>query len=265
MKRIMIILSLFVVSKSYAVNPDQEYMMFLKKYEQLSNAVDPEGLDMYADDAKIHSKQISSDGIERTTSMSGKKLKELVNENIDVLKNIAYQTNFTNVKIIRNANSAKISATKYNNKDCYSDKDYYMVVTRKPDNKLYITEEYFIEAPKNFCEKGIKDDLALQLTLGANIMNKKLPIKLDRETSLENVIAKDKELTFVYRLIHFTADDLSSNWIETNAVPNIIKGVCADSKMKELLEKGAQVKLQYYYSDNTEATQIKMNKQDCSV
>lgn len=261
----MLVLSLLCASSCFAIHPDQEYMMFLKKYEQLSNAVDVEGLEMYADNAKVHSKEISSDGIERTMSMTGKKLKELFTENIETLKNLAYQTNFTNVKITRNQNSAKISATKYTNKDCYFDKDYYMVVSRKSDNKLYITEEYFNVAPKNLCETGIKDDLALQLSLGANMMKKRLPIQVDRETSLENIVAKDKELTFIYRLIHLTANDLYPNWIEMNAVPQIIKGVCADTKMKELLDKDAQIKIEYYYSDNTRATDIKMTKQDCSI
>ncbi|WP_288401558.1 hypothetical protein [uncultured Acinetobacter sp.] len=265
LNKIIFIFSLLCSSGCFAINPDQEYMMFLKKYEQLSNVMNLDGLEMYADDAKVHSKEISADGIERTMSMSGKKLKELVNQNIDILRNMAYQTNFSNVKIIRNIDSAKILATKYSNKDCYSDADYYMVVSRKADKKLYITEEYFTVSPKNLCEKGIKDDLALQLSLGANMMKNKLPMKVDRETSLEDVIAKDKQLTFIYRLIHFTSNDLPSNWIEVNGVPQIIKGVCADTKMKDLLDKGGEINLKYYYSDNTEATKIKLNRNDCSI
>ncbi|WP_227500148.1 hypothetical protein [Acinetobacter venetianus] len=265
LNKIVFIFSLLCASSCFAINPDQEYMMFLKKYEELSNAVDLDGLEMYADDAKIHSKEISSDGIERTMSMSGKKLKELVYDNLEVLKGLAYQTNFKNVNIIRTQDSAKITASKYSNKDCYTDNDYYMVVTRKPDNKLYITEEYLTLSPKNLCKQGIKDDLALQLSLGANIMKKKLPIKLDRDTSLENVFAKDKVLTFVYRLPYLTANDLPSDWIEINAVPQIIKGVCADNKMKDLLDKGAEINLEYYYSDNRRATDVKLHKQDCRV
>ena len=102
LNKIVFIFSLLYASSCFAINPDQEYMMFLKKYEELSNAVDLDGLEMYADDAKIHSKEISSDGIERTMSMSGKKLKELVYDNLEVLKGLAYQTNFKNVNITGN-------------------------------------------------------------------------------------------------------------------------------------------------------------------
>ncbi|TXJ05601.1 MAG: hypothetical protein E6Q26_00525, partial [Acinetobacter sp.] len=145
------------------------------------------------------------------------------------------------------------------------DNDYYMVVSRKPDKKLYITEEYFTVAPQNLCKDGVKDDLALQLSLGAKMMTKNLPMKIDRETNFESITAKDKELTITYRLIHFTSDDFTAEWMEINAVPHVIKGICADSRMKELLDKGAQINLKYYYSDNTLATEIKMKEQDCAL
>lgn len=268
-KLLMLLGMIGVVSTSYAINPDQNYIMFLKKYEQLSNAVDIDVLKMYADDAKIHGKQITPDGIEQTMSMSGKKLKELSLENIEIIKKMAYQVNFNNIKIIRSQNSAKITATKYSNKNCFTDHDYYMVVSRKADKKLYITEEYFTTVPQNLCKEGVKDDLALQLSLRANMMNKNLPMQIDRETKLERIEAKDKELTMTYRLIHyFTAADLPvewSEWVETNGVPEMIKGVCDNTKMKDLLEKGAQINLKYYYKDNSLITHVKIKKQDCII
>ncbi|MEG0132339.1 MAG: hypothetical protein RR677_12835, partial [Acinetobacter sp.] len=252
-------------SNCFAVNPDQEYMMFLKKYEELSNLVDIEGLEMYADDAKIHAKGVAFDGIERSMSMSGKKLKEVNLENIEVIKKMGYQINFNNVKIIRGQNSTKITASKYSNEKCFTDNDYYMVVTKKADNKLYITEESITVPEQNFCKESIKNDLALQLSLGANMMRKNLPMQVDRETNFENISAQDKQLTMVFRLIHFTSDDISKDFVEMNFVPEIIQNVCKDKSKKDLLEKGAQFNLNYYFSDNTPLVEIKMTKQDCSI
>ncbi|GAA5588258.1 hypothetical protein Acal01_03450 [Acinetobacter calcoaceticus] len=271
MKRIILFILWVLISTtsiSYAFNPDQQYLMFLKKYEDLSNSSDAKGLEMYADDAKIHATGIAPDGIERTISMTGKKFKELNLENIELIKRMAYQIKLSNVKIIREQESAKITATKYSNRNCYSDNDYYMVVSRKDDKKLYITEEYSTLNPPNLCKKGIKDDLELQLSLGANLMNKNLPRQVDRETNFEHVEAKGKELTMIYRLIHFNAADLPiewNEWVESNGIPEMIKNVCENTTMKELLDKGAQISLKYYYKDSSLITHIKMKKQDCNI
>ncbi len=244
---------------------NQEYMMFLKKYEDLSNQVNIEGLEMYADDAKIHSREITSDGIERTTSMSGKKLKELNMENLEIIKRLPSQISFTNIKIKKNKNTAKLTASKYSTRNCFTDNEYYMVITKKADNKLYITEENMTIPSENQCKKGIKDDLALQLALNVSMMKKNLPKQVDQETVLEDMLAKDKELTIVFRLIHFTPHDFPSEMIEINIVPEIIKNVCKENKMKELLEKDGTIKLKYYFSDQTLATEIKMDKHECRI
>lgn len=253
---------------THAINPDQEYILFFEKYKQLSNESDPKGMELYADNAKLHQKQITPDGIEQSMSMSGKKLKELFLENQEMLQKLGYTSNYSDVKVTRSQNSAKISATRYSTKNCFTDRDYYMVVSRGVDKQLYITEEYSTSAPQNLCKESIKDDLPLQLTFGAKMINKNLPMQVDRETNLEHVEAQGKELTLNYRLIHITSADMPAEWVqamEVNGVPEIVKGVCDNIKMKELLNKGAQLNLKYLYKDNVPLTKIKMTKQDCNI
>lgn len=265
MNKIILIFGLLCASSSFAINPDQEYMMFLKKYEELSNLNDAKEMDMYADDAKITMKGIASDGIERSMSMSGKKAKEFYLENMEIIKKIGSQIKFSNVTVVRGQNSTQIKASRYGNEKCYTDNDYYMVVTKKADKKLYITEEYLTIPQENLCKEGIKDDLSLQLSLYANVMQKNLPMQVDRETNLEKITAQDKELMFVFRFIHFTANDFSKEQWEINGVPQLIQNVCKDIPMKERLDKGAQLNFKVYYSDYTPITDIKMTKQDCSI
>ncbi|MEG2885475.1 MAG: hypothetical protein RR884_13040, partial [Acinetobacter sp.] len=88
MNKIILIFSLLCTSSCFAINPDQEYMMFLKKYEELSNLNDAKEMDMYADDSKIIMKRVTSDGIEHSMSMSGKKAKEFYLENMEIVKKI---------------------------------------------------------------------------------------------------------------------------------------------------------------------------------
>lgn len=85
---------MFCASSCFAIHPDQEYMEFLKRYEELANLNDAKEMDMYADDAKITIKGISSDGIERSMSMSGKKAKEFYLENMEIIKKIGSQIKF---------------------------------------------------------------------------------------------------------------------------------------------------------------------------
>ncbi len=265
MNKIILIFSLFCASSCFAIHPDQEYMEFLKRYEELANLNDAKEMDMYADDAKITIKGISSDGIERSMSMSGKKAKEFYLENMEIIKKIGSQIKFSNVKVVRGHNSTKINASRYSNEKCYTDNDYNMIVTKKADKKLYITEEYLTIPQENLCREGIKDDLALQLSLYANVMQKNLPMQVDRETNLEKITAQDKDLMFVFRFIHFTANDFSKEQWEISGVPQLIQNVCKDIPMKERLDKGAQFNFKFYYSDYTPITDIKMTKQDCSI
>lgn len=255
-------LGLFVQS-AYAVNPDKEFADFFARYDQLSNADDPASAALYADDARVKITRLSPDGIERSMAMAGKKLKELYLENIDTIRKMGAKSSYSYLKINRKGDTAKITATRYDNLECFSDPNYYMVVSRKADKKLYITEEYSESSEQSFCKQGLKDSLALQLALGASMVSKNLPMQVDPDTQLERVEAKDKTITFTYRMLHFARAELNDDKISMDVVPQIVQQGCQNPGMRKMLDQGALMHLNYIDREAKPITQINLTQKDC--
>lgn len=265
LKKYLTVLCFWVMSCSAAnaVNPDKEFADFFAQFDKLSNADDPKSVALYADDAKVIMYGSTPDGIERRMTMTGKKIKELYLENLETIKKMGSRSTYTNLKINRTGDTAKINVTRYNNLKCFTDTHYYMVVSRKADKKLYITEEYAEMPAESLCKDGVKDDVALQLSLGANMMSKNLPMQIDPETRLEKVEAKDKEITFTYQMIHFSREELDKDKFEMNMVPNVINNSCKTDGIRKMLDLGALMRLKYLDKDGLPFIQINVTKKDC--
>ena len=259
----IVLISLFIACSSHAMNPNEEFSNFFTKYHKLANDTDPIGLDMIADDAKIIIVNINPDGIEHTMKMSGKKIKELAFENLDSIKKMGNVDTFNNIKIVRqSAEVAKITADRFNNLKCNTDHNYYIVVSRKSDKKLYLTETYSEMPTQSLCKAGIKDDLALQLTISTNMMKKNLPVQVSPDVSFDSIEANGKEVTLGYRFIHFEQQDFDEQKFKINVLPGMIEQGCKG--FKELLDKGATIHSNLFDKHSLPVTRFSLNSKDCA-
>jgi hypothetical protein len=250
-------------SAANAVNPDKEFADFFAQYEKLSNAYDLTVLDLYADNAKIIFNGKSTDGIEHRMSMTGKQLKTMLLENWENLRSMNDRSTFSQVEINRNGDSARITASRYSYLKCTIDNKYYMIVSRDRDKKLYISEEFAEVQANSICKDGINSNVALQLPIMVNIINKNLPMQIDPETRIEKVEAKDKEITFTYQMIHFSREELDKDKFEMNMVPDVISNSCKTDGIRKMLDLGALMRLKYLDKDGLPFTQINVTKKDC--
>ena len=117
---------------------EQEYLEFFNKNIELSNAYDISSVDMYSDDALIQIQETLSDGTNTTTKISGSKLKELTIKNIELTRKSGVKTQAENISISIEGNKAKVTATTYNNLNCFKSDKFYMILEKQANGDIKI-------------------------------------------------------------------------------------------------------------------------------
>lgn len=99
----------------------------------------------------------------------------------------------------------------------------------------------------------------------ANQLNKSMPMTIDADTRLDNILASPVSPKFTY---NYT---LNASLREINAAnffgqmkPTLVRGVCTNPDMKIFMESGVTVGYSYRAKDGTFAGKIEVAPTDCN-
>jgi hypothetical protein len=242
---------------------NQKYMDFFKQYESLGHAFDPTVADMYSDEATIHTIRKTPDGVEQTLKMDGSKWKELIISTMEISQKRGDKNEFSNIAVAMDGDVAKIMASRYSTIKCFTDDRYYMRVKKQSDGVLRIIEEFSETPLESSCRTTKKDDLELFLKHVVKVANKQYPIMVDADTKLEKTSSEGKTLTYHYTLVNYTADELNAQIFEQNMMPDLLKHTCADSSLRNVVDKGGMIVFQYNGKDQNGVSSMNIKESDC--
>lgn len=242
---------------------NQKYMDFFKQYESLGHAFDPTVADMYSDEATIHTIRKTPDGVEQTLKMDGSKWKELIISTMEISQKRGDKNEFSNIAVAMDGDVAKIMASRYSTIKCFTDDRYYMRVKKQSDGVLRIIEEFSETPLESSCRTTKKDDLELFLKHVVKVANKQYPIMVDADTKLEKTSSEGKTLTYHYTLVKYTADELNAQIFEQNMMPDLLKHTCADSSLRNVVDKGGMIVFQYNGKDQNGVSSMNIKESDC--
>jgi len=141
---------LFAVSQpTFAEENPQD---FFKRYAFLGYEFDINRTSLYSDNATIHSYHVYPYGLRRTMELTGTQWKALIVHGREQAIQERDRSTFSDIKISRTSSSRfKIRASRFSEKQCYLDTNYYMIIEKNNISSFYIIEEYFETLPQSNC------------------------------------------------------------------------------------------------------------------
>ena len=102
------------------------------------------------------------------------------------------------------------------------------------------------------------------LTNMANQLNKSMPMTIDSDTRLDNILASpiSPKFTYNYTLNASTQEINTANFFG-QMKPTLIKGVCANPDMKIFMDNGVTVGYSYRANNGSFAGKIEVSPADC--
>jgi hypothetical protein len=109
-----------------------------------------------------------------------------------------------------------------------------------------------------------KKELEANIAKLSDEFNKKLPMKIDKDTVLQSTSANGSELSFNYMFPNYKSTDLDESTIRNSVEANIIASACSNKASSGALKLGAILNYKYIGNDNIEITTIKITKDMCN-
>ncbi len=262
--RIKFITLIFLCVLPFSAHASQadEYLEFFKKYELLGDTFDLAVADMYSDEARVTVLNVLK-GTEKTTKIKGTRVKEMIREQMDLVKKADSTSDYSEISVEVEGNKATIKATRYSNFKCFTDNKYFMVVEKQADGLLQIVEEFIEEPIETNCEKMSDKQLTVMLESMVIEANNSFPVMLDSETRLEQISSEGKTITYHYTMVNFMSSMLDEKKFLGVMSPNIIKQMCNSTTLRTYMDMGALFEHSYRGKDNMEVATIPVDITDC--
>jgi len=259
------LLCLFLVFQGTPARADEsgKFEAFFTEFEALNNKYDVAVADLYSDEAKITGVRLQPDGTEKTTVFDGKKWKQLIRDLMDFAKERGDTSQFDDVKVVVDGDTAKISASRYSAIKCYRDSDYYLRVKAASDGRIEIIEEFSRGPQQSACENAPKEDLALILRATVLAVSKQLPVMLDSETKLEKMSSEGNVLTYQYQLVNFLSADVDKAALDAGLTTTLVKQACSTPGLKSILDRGGTLSYLYNGKDKIRVTELRIDAKNC--
>lgn len=117
-------------------------LQFFDRYVKLGDAFDPALADLYRDESRIQARRKVGVGNDRLMDVTGAQWRPLVRNAMPAAKARGDSARFTNVRAEPQGERTRVRAERYSLLKCYTDKDFYVVIARDREGKLYIAEEF---------------------------------------------------------------------------------------------------------------------------
>ena len=106
------------------------------------------------------------------------------------------------------------------------------------------------------------------VTVAASETNKLLPMMVDRDTELMNVIGVGSILTYNYRLVNVEADGINKAQFQTDTLellkPDVVRQACTTPETREgLLDRGVELRFRYHDQHREYLSDITVTVQTC--
>lgn len=147
----LLLISLIYSAGTQATEGINRAKEFFNKNIELANNYDISVIQLYADDAKIHTLRTYPHGTQRKLEMTGKQWKQLISKSMYLAKTQNDKSTMSNVKISKQGTGFKIKANRYSHKKCYTDKEYYLVIEPDQNDSFVIVEEFMATQPQSNC------------------------------------------------------------------------------------------------------------------
>lgn len=106
-------------------------------------------------------------------------------------------------------------------------------------------------------------DINYVINQDVNFLNKRLPMKVDPEGSLDHVTFKNNVLTYTYQLTSKERDKINTVFFILIVKPKVIEAVCKNKDLKNYLSKGVTMSYHYIDKNKDEIGDIFITKKDC--
>ena len=253
--------SLFALSSLSQAITTESATQFFDRYQALSSNFDAAVVDLYADEGQLLSSRRSADGSEQTMALPFSSLKAMLPKLLVSAKQAGDVSDYSNVRVaLLDETSAKITATRYSNLNCFSDDSYYMVVQESDTGKLAITEEHSVTLAQGLCETN--KALIGTLSATADAYNAQLPAMVDADTELSSVTAQGTSMAYNYKLVGLAAEDIVDNLADVLR-EGVVQSSCDMNPSKTLLERGATLVFNYTSLDDVLMDTVLVKQADC--
>jgi len=136
----LILMIVILLPRPATANEDAEH--FFQHFIALAENFDPAIVDLYSENARIHSARTQGHGQEEIMELNGIEWKALVPQVMPLAKAQNDRSTFSNVKISKQGKGFKIKAERYSERKCYTDHGYYLLIEPSASGALQIIEEY---------------------------------------------------------------------------------------------------------------------------
>lgn len=98
----------------------------------------------------------------------------------------------------------------------------------------------------------------------ASDTNKRLPMMIDKDTSLDSTIYSSKKFVMKHTFVNYNSSQLDVSKIQRNLSSQIVTNICSEEKYKSFLELGITWDYKYYSNDGKYLTTIVVGKKECN-
>lgn len=98
----------------------------------------------------------------------------------------------------------------------------------------------------------------------ASQLNKNLPMAVDKETELMNVVGLKSTLVYNYRLVNYSASEIDREAVIAHLKPSLVTAACSAPQTRDaFLKEGIVLRYTYFSKDRTYIATIDVAPADC--
>lgn len=242
--------------------PKREVREAFAQWEALGAAFDPALGDRYRDDARLHVIRARADGQTQTLTMSGAELKQMLGPLLDEARALGDADSFTGVKVARDGDDWRITATRTNHLKCYADPAWAQVWRQGDDGAWRIASEFLGTQELSSCD-GAGSPLSQVLATQERVLQQQLPVQIDEITFMSGVDVVDDTLTYRVSLPSVPAAGLDVELFTQTVQEMARASACQSRDPRLLLDLGATLVVSYTDRDGVVFAQVRTRLDDC--
>lgn len=124
----------------------------------------------------------------------------------------------------------------------------------------YLSSKYLVETSSKSSNEGDIDDILIQTS---SMLNKKLPMMVNKDTRLDSTSGIGKEFHYLYTLISFSLSEIDRKEFKRKMSPLIKNKTCSTASTKSFLKIGVTLKFIYYGKNGNKIMSIKVTPSQC--
>lgn len=94
-------------------------------------------------------------------------------------------------------------------------------------------------------------------------INKELPVMIDADTQLTNVVSSKKSLTLYYKVVTYTLQEIDVNGMRGVLAQSLKNSFCSNPDYEFFRKNGATFKYTYHDQNDTYITSFNFDNSDC--